>query len=471
MTCPLNADCFTEILEYLENDKNTLHSCLLVNHLLCKVSVEILWRNIWNFKLNSNAQLQIINILFACLPNKSKKLLCEDGTIFIPTSKPPLFDYASFFKALSIGDITIMVKLFQESKKLGKTGSSGNPNHLNRLKKNRDLLTEEILKMFTKKISLKLFNYSLDDYNKKISNDIILTDFPGAKDCLKNLTELKCIDHPDFLFQLSQICYNIQSLEISYQNHFISNNNELGKLISSQDNLKCLKLKQFYDYELIRISNSLKKKSNKITKLHLESSEILYNLLSLSFIVDFTNLQELSLLINCCNKVEYEKLNYVIFPKLRYFAIEGDILDEILYKFLENNGENLEEFKNLSHYSYYYESINLAIAKFCLNLKSLHLFHKSKTLTSILNSCQQLERIIVYCDYQSLDLLEIIARNAPKNLHGLELRESYLRPDELECFFKIWKDRMPNKSLSFIIKINEKNEKVINKYKKLGVIK
>ena len=42
----LPSDCLNEIFENLEKDKTTLHSCLLVNHLWCEVSVEILWRDI-----------------------------------------------------------------------------------------------------------------------------------------------------------------------------------------------------------------------------------------------------------------------------------------------------------------------------------------------------------------------------------------------------------------------------------------
>ena len=45
----LPADCLNEIFENLEDDKVTLHSCLLVNRLWCEVSVRILWRNIWNY--------------------------------------------------------------------------------------------------------------------------------------------------------------------------------------------------------------------------------------------------------------------------------------------------------------------------------------------------------------------------------------------------------------------------------------
>src|SRR6266498_4043331 len=48
VTLPI--DCLSKIFECLDEDKVTLHSCLLVNRLWCRISVEILWRNIWDFK-------------------------------------------------------------------------------------------------------------------------------------------------------------------------------------------------------------------------------------------------------------------------------------------------------------------------------------------------------------------------------------------------------------------------------------
>src|ERR1043165_1941117 len=87
----LSTDCLNEIFEYLEEDKVTLHSCLLVNRLWCEASVRILWRNIRNY-----------NTLIACLPSESKETLRRNRII---TSKPPMFNYASFCKVLSVDEV------------------------------------------------------------------------------------------------------------------------------------------------------------------------------------------------------------------------------------------------------------------------------------------------------------------------------------------------------------------------------
>src|SRR6202012_1676698 len=62
----LSFDCLYEIFEYLENENETLRSCLLVNRLWCEVVVRILWRDVNNY-LN-------FRTLIACLPNESKEI-------------------------------------------------------------------------------------------------------------------------------------------------------------------------------------------------------------------------------------------------------------------------------------------------------------------------------------------------------------------------------------------------------------
>ena len=85
MSPQLPFDCLNEIFEHLENDKVTLHSCLLVNRLWCEVAVEIIWRNVWNYSATK------FSTLIACLPNESKEILLENGIIILtPTSKPPI---------------------------------------------------------------------------------------------------------------------------------------------------------------------------------------------------------------------------------------------------------------------------------------------------------------------------------------------------------------------------------------------
>src|SRR5436190_18873892 len=178
MPCQLPADCLNEIFEYLEKDKVTLRSCLLVNRLWCEVSVRILWREIRNY-----------NTLIACLPNESKEILSKEG-IITSTLAAPTFNYPSFCKVLSVYGVN------KEIRKL--------------FKNQHYIVAQEIFKLLMNQIS-------------SLKNLVILlfiipkfTSFPGANNCLKDLKELHCRSDIDseLLYQLSQICRNIQSLSI-----------------------------------------------------------------------------------------------------------------------------------------------------------------------------------------------------------------------------------------------------------------
>src|SRR5947199_4685214 len=126
----LPADCLNEIFEYLEEDKFTLRSCLLVNRLWCEVSVRILWRKIRNY-----------NTLIACLSNESKEILYKNTSASV-SSTPPIFNYASFCKVLSINQVNDEIRswFFKNQRQ------TNSQLHL-------DMVIREILKLLMNQIS------------------------------------------------------------------------------------------------------------------------------------------------------------------------------------------------------------------------------------------------------------------------------------------------------------------------------
>ena len=210
MSCPIPTDCLNDVFENLEDDKITLHSCLLVNRLWCEVSVRILWRKIWNY-----------GTLISCLPNESKELLRKNGIFISTPSKPLLFNYAAFCKVLSIGGVNRIVQSIVNDTPIISINSKDRSYSLT-------LITEEILKMFMNQVST--LKKLICHYIRNIS----FTHFPGARDCLTDLSELRCCS--EFSIQLSHICHNLQSISILFSVGKISN--ELKKLVSLQKNLK-----------------------------------------------------------------------------------------------------------------------------------------------------------------------------------------------------------------------------------------
>ncbi|GBB87226.1 hypothetical protein RclHR1_13670007 [Rhizophagus clarus] len=480
MTCKLPSDCLNEILEYLEEDKLTLHSCLLVNRLWCEISVRILWRNIWNF-INSNQlrpfriDLSIFNTLFACLPNESKELLYKNE-IFIPTSiSKPMFNYAAFCKVLSIYGVDKLVdNIFRDKPTINSLS----------LEDRNYLATNEIIKMFANQIySLK----KLSCYYHHCNINFSFPYFPGAR----NLLELHCSSNlpSDFFYQLSQLCHNLQILSIDFHNYDASN--ELKELVSLQNSLKTLKLSA-YDSSWKNIIPALKNHTNTITKLHLYGDS---GNLPFSFVSSFTNLQEFIFsFIDGINFEDFKILQYVNFSKLQTLKIPYQCpKPEYIMKFLENNGKNILKF----HTDENDKALSLSVAKFCPNLKSLFIIFNNgelDILKTIFNNCQNLESIKVWCgkshfsEYLSeKGLFETIINHSSKNFCELKIYNSSnsdVTLEDLESFFISWMNRTPKKLLSFIIikddyyydkckSLDDRKEimKIIEKYEKLGVIK
>src|ERR1051325_11976762 len=146
----MSTDCLNEIFEILKDDIITLHSCLLVNRLWCKISVRILWKNViksgWILKTDIQRRSSaILSTLVSCLSNESKELLRKNGIVIsTPTSNPPLFNYASFCKVLSVREIYQIINYAIPTSQNKSWSDENHEGHL---------VVEEIFKMFMSQIS------------------------------------------------------------------------------------------------------------------------------------------------------------------------------------------------------------------------------------------------------------------------------------------------------------------------------
>src|SRR4051794_16379978 len=158
----------------------------------------------------------------------NQKKFYENGIITSTSaSNPPIFNYSSFCKVLSVDQVTNRIS------KILKNQQSFSLQNL-------DNIIREIFKLLMNQIpSLKKIEFNAPLY---IPN---FTLFPGAKNCLKNLTELCCGSdiNPEIFYQLSQICHNIQTLSIHFEDNI---SNGLADLISVQQNLKYLNVALSY---------------------------------------------------------------------------------------------------------------------------------------------------------------------------------------------------------------------------------
>ncbi|GBB90993.1 hypothetical protein RclHR1_18080003 [Rhizophagus clarus] len=465
----LSFDCLMDIFDYLENDKISLFSCLLVNKLWCNISVRILWKD------SSNYSPQTFRTLIICLLNESKEDISKNkNNLSSPIPKPPMFNYASFCKILSVHEIQSKFKLFVRSPE--------------QYTKSHNILIG-IFKLFMRQIS-SLKQLDISPYDDLPI--VIFTSFPGAENCLKNITELRFFSfiNSEFFYHLTQFCHNIQSLTIEFCDNIISNGLK-EFLFSIQNNLKYFNIIQ---------SN----KSPDLTELVSSFTPILYNTVyefhlnienvSFSFINNFTNLQELEIELYDGSEV-FEKLVSFIFPNLKILKIDAFSVNVgLAIKFLENNGKNLKELTFCEISGVSDNCINLAIAKFCNNLKKLCTGFRNDELEImkiVLCSCKYLETIKIWLgDVDLLNekvALEMIANYSPKNLNKIELlycHQSYdmkrLLPVELDSFFISWAKRVTYLPITIFIKrlhitksldTYDENLNIIEKYIRLKVIK
>ncbi|GBB84232.1 hypothetical protein RclHR1_10860002 [Rhizophagus clarus] len=467
----LPADCLYEILEHLEDDQFTLYSCILVNRFWCEISVKIFWRDVYSYNTSK------FKTLIACLPIESKKILHDNGIIIsTSTSKFPTFNYATFCKVLFINIVYYRIRELLEDQK------TISPQDLNN---KTQIVVNEIFKMLMKQVtSLKGLFFS------PYSN-ITFTLYPGAQNCLKNLSELRCNSNvsTELFYQLSQICYNIQIFSIEFRRTISSG---LADLISVQRNLKCFYMTLYYDVTADSLTNTipslLSKLPNNLMKLDLYGA---YHSLSLSFIYNLLDLQELHLTFSFDECIgDFKELQYVIFPQLQVLKIrESYPRNDLLTKFLEKNGKNLKEICIGEDTVCSDNSLNLSIARLCPNLKKISVGIKSselETLKIIFNCCENLESIKIWCgkDYlnekEALEAIVKYSRNIDELILYHQLRVQYeLLPEELESFFINWTDCKSQKSISLVVvnydanslDKNYENIEIINKYIKLGVVR
>src|SRR5436190_11177328 len=104
------------------------------------------------------------------------------------------------------------------------------------------------------------------DYGSKKVQNIIFIGLPQTKECLKNLSELRCSSeiYPEFFYKVSQICDNIRTLTIIIEK---SISDGLENLVFSRKNLKHLKLIQTSDTNWTEIIPALTKHHSTLTKL------------------------------------------------------------------------------------------------------------------------------------------------------------------------------------------------------------
>src|SRR5436189_127959 len=94
----LPPECLQEIFKSVKDDKNTLHSCLLVDRYWSSCAVPLLWSR--PFELSKKPSSKLIQTYSKFFDNESKTILSSNGILIKPSRKQSTFDYPRFIKSL-----------------------------------------------------------------------------------------------------------------------------------------------------------------------------------------------------------------------------------------------------------------------------------------------------------------------------------------------------------------------------------
>ncbi|PKK80784.1 hypothetical protein RhiirC2_723751 [Rhizophagus irregularis] len=161
-----------ECIEENEEDKPSLHSCLLVNRHWCQEVVPILWRS-----PNAYMSKQLVEVYIACLSDEEKQILNDNGLNLPPSTEiPPTFDYSKYRRVLHIGGLYHHLWWWCNLRRDECIGAEG-----------RWILTELLLKLFISRCPA-IYRFSCDATCLLEKYDI--TSYPGAESCLPHIRRL-----------------------------------------------------------------------------------------------------------------------------------------------------------------------------------------------------------------------------------------------------------------------------------------
>ena len=86
-----------KLIQYFRGDTPTLHSCILVNRLWCRLAIPFLWEDPFSNPIKNH---HFIEIYLHFLNDDDKAKLTEHGIDINFLSSNPLFNYPSFIKCL-----------------------------------------------------------------------------------------------------------------------------------------------------------------------------------------------------------------------------------------------------------------------------------------------------------------------------------------------------------------------------------
>ncbi|RGB40265.1 hypothetical protein C1646_753528 [Rhizophagus diaphanus] len=436
-----------DIIKYFKNDFSTLHSCILVNRLWCRLAIPLLWENPF---LIPTENYNIIEFYLNNLNNDLRSKLNEHNIIndnLLPSST--LFNYPSFIKYLNTESIIFFIKKWFETLKPGRRyfllDSDGHS-----VIEFKKLINMLLFKLFIdNEVNLHIFEIEVTDYSSfnLYIDDILelILQNPNFINNIKNLKLRIITDSSIIIIKLESIKNHIS--EIILNSHQI-----LKKFVLGHN-------RSFSLYQSLLLSNNFSNSLNTIVFYYIKFHDIVINL---DKVFEQLNVLESVHIINCysLNNFIQQIINLTKPFKLKSLFLSEVIKIELLELFLQKSGGYLENFGYCFLYAdnadndLQLKKLLELILKYCKNIKLLDLYHfKNQFNYLVLNLIENMRQKL---NYLTIDILyntepnSIILRNLGQNL---PLKLEYLclnfniSTNDFEIFLKNSQNTFINKLL------------------------
>ncbi|PKK68111.1 hypothetical protein RhiirC2_782688 [Rhizophagus irregularis] len=473
----INLICLILIFDILQDDKESLYSCLLVNKKWCNIVVPILWKkHTWCSDMNFRSEKKLFNVLLSFLPISSKKLLSDNKIELLPSTilKSPCFNYINFCEFPASHNVSQMAN----------TVLRGLYNY-----HKRSLLEQEIYKLFVHQCN------NIKHLFWNTSQPIPF--FPGASTCFSKLYELR-IDtdfvKSDALYEMAHICKSLTTLYIYGISDCSQILSGLIYLIDAQRNLEkiCFNI-EGDEKTREELSNALVRNNNMISNLCLSSVK---NIIP-SSLISLVNLKKLTIYNWENYEVEIKEFQEYLaiseFQNLRYLNISNlSCFKEISLLIEKTKGGVLEISVETANKAAKNTGMLIkAIAENCPNIDYLSTYIEPNDfihVKSLLLNCRNLKTIKLdglkfFVDINDSnigdELLDVLVKFSPKSLDDIAISECWKYSIEAcERFFESYR-KQPLSSFG-IIRYDERIDRnyvtkehkdIINKYFNEGVLK
>ncbi|GBC04712.1 hypothetical protein RclHR1_05820004 [Rhizophagus clarus] len=464
-------ELINEIIQYFKNDFSTLHSCILVNRLWCRMAIPLLWEDPFS---NPSKNNRFLEIYLYDLNEEDKTKLTEYGinnNIF-PTIT--LFNYPSFIKSLNTYEIGHSIEKWVASIRNVKISPLHTSPTYDQFLNFTRLIYEILFKIFIENgtnlntFEVEIITFSDHGYLNVIF-ELILKN-PNFVSNIKNL-KLKRISnviklHP-FLKFLYSNCTTISSLYFRFPSNDdnLLIENYLSKIINSQQNLKKISFERNY-FPLYHSLLSLKDFNCANTLRTIVFIKINFkNIIILKEVFEQLNVLE-SVHILYCRSLNSDFVQQII-NITKPFKLKSLFMDEILQiesslqYLLQKSGDYLENFgfgpftnNELKR------QLLIFVVKYCTKIKFFNLPRFDNQIIYLaFNLIKNIEQNLNYLsidfdnfnpNHENIKLSSIILKELGQILpYKLEYLHLYLmfNKDDFEIFLKNSQNTFINKLL------------------------